>query len=66
MYMGVNFLFVGISLALRSYWALIPATIATLILFVQTVLEDKTLQEILEGYKEYTDRVCYKLVPDIW
>lgn len=41
--------------------------IGVLILFmVRTILEDKTLQKELKGYRQYTQKVHYKLVPYIW
>jgi protein-S-isoprenylcysteine O-methyltransferase Ste14 len=53
-------------LALGSLWALIPAAI-TLCLFVgRTALEDRTLQEELDGYREYAARVRYRLLPGVW
>jgi protein-S-isoprenylcysteine O-methyltransferase Ste14 len=66
MYMGVNFLFVGIPLAFGSYWVSIPVAVATLTLFVQNMLEDNMLQEKLDGYNKYTSRVRYESVSDIW
>jgi protein-S-isoprenylcysteine O-methyltransferase Ste14 len=59
-------LFLGIPLALGSLWALIPAFLLGPLLVVRTVLEDQTLQEELNGYKEYANRVRYKLVPGVW
>ena len=59
-------LFAGIALALGSYWALIPAVLASLILVVRTALEDRMLQRELPGYKEYAGRVRYRLVPGVW
>lgn len=35
-------------------------------LVVQTVLEDRTLQNELPGYKQYAERVRYRLVPGLW
>jgi protein-S-isoprenylcysteine O-methyltransferase Ste14 len=51
---------------LGSLWALIPAALAVCILFIRTALEDKTLQEELEGYREYTEKVRYRLLPGMW
>jgi protein-S-isoprenylcysteine O-methyltransferase Ste14 len=59
-------LFVGMSLALGSYWALVPVTVGTLILIMRTILEDRVLQNELEGYKDYSSRVRCRLVPGIW
>jgi len=57
---------VGIALCLGSVWALIPAGLASFLLILRTRWEDQTLQAELPGYKEYTGRVRYKLVPGLW
>ncbi len=54
---------VGIALSLGSLWALVPAGLSCLILILRTQWEDQTLQAELPGYREYTQRVRYKLVP---
>lgn len=59
-------LFAGIPLAMGSYWALVPVGVGILVTIVRTILEDRVLQNELEGYKEYTSRVRYRLVPGIW
>ena len=56
----------GIVLALGSVWTLIPVIIAIIIAVIRTELEDRTLQEELKGYKEYVQRVRYRLVPGIY
>lgn len=56
----------GIVFALGSVWTLIPATVATIITVVRTVLEDQTLQEELPGYQDYARRVRYRLFPGIY
>jgi protein-S-isoprenylcysteine O-methyltransferase Ste14 len=66
LYLGGVILFTGIPLALGSFWALIPTAVGTLVLVVRTVLEDRTLREELEGYKEYAGRVRYRLIPGVW
>lgn len=53
-------------LALGSVWALIPGTLTSILMIIRTALEDRTLQEELDGYKEYAGRVRYRLVPGIW
>jgi protein-S-isoprenylcysteine O-methyltransferase Ste14 len=65
-YVFGSLFFVGMPLALGSLWALIPASLACVVLIVRTVLEDQTLQNELQGYKEYAQRVRYKLVPGVW
>jgi protein-S-isoprenylcysteine O-methyltransferase Ste14 len=58
--------FLGIPLALGSLWGLIPAMVMCGLLVVRTVLEDRTLQNELRGYKEYAERVRYRLIPGVW
>ncbi len=53
-------------LVLNSTWAFIPIAIAVIATVIRTALEDKTLQEELSGYKEYTHETRYRLVPGIW
>src|SRR6516162_3185797 len=57
---------VGIALCLGSLWALIPAGLASALLILRTRWEDQTLQAELPGYKEYTERVRYRLIPGVW
>src|SRR5512139_3677173 len=56
----------GIVLALSSVWTLIPAVAALIITVTRTALEDRTLQEELPGYREYAQRVRYRLIPGIY
>ena len=56
----------GIVLALSSVWTLIPAAVATIISVIRTALEDRTLQEELPGYRDYAQRVRYRLIPGIY
>jgi protein-S-isoprenylcysteine O-methyltransferase Ste14 len=59
-------LFLGIPLALGSLWALVPAILLCPLLVTRTVWEDRTLQAELPGYKEYAQRVRFRLVPGLW
>jgi len=56
----------GIVLALGSVWTLIPATVALIIAVIRTALEDQTLQEELPGYRDYAQRVRYRLIPGMY
>ena len=56
----------GIVLALGSVWTIIPAIIALVITVIRTVLEDRTLQDELPGYRDYVLRVRYRLIPGIF
>jgi protein-S-isoprenylcysteine O-methyltransferase Ste14 len=66
LYAAAFFFCGGMPLALGSYWALIPSAIAVLVLVVRTALEDRMLQNELDGYQEYAGRVRYRLVPGMW
>jgi len=55
-----------IPILLGSLWALIPCGLVVLVTIIRTALEDKTLLEELDGYKEYAARVRYRLLPGIW
>jgi protein-S-isoprenylcysteine O-methyltransferase Ste14 len=65
-YAGNIFALPGIVLALGSVWTLIPVVIAIIIAVIRTELEDRTLQEELKGYKEYAQRLRYRLIPGIY
>ncbi len=66
MYAGAIWLFVGIPLALGSWWS-----VALLIPFLPVLLwrlldEERILGRDLPGYAEYTRRVKYRLIPRAW
>jgi len=65
-YVGASAQSLATPLILGSVWALIPGALAVLLLVIRTVLEDKTLHEELDGYKEYAQQVPYRLLPGIW
>jgi protein-S-isoprenylcysteine O-methyltransferase Ste14 len=65
-YTGYIMSFLGVSLALGSLWAILPAGLIACLLVVRTSLEDRTLQDELPGYRDYAQRVCYRLFPGIW
>jgi protein-S-isoprenylcysteine O-methyltransferase Ste14 len=53
-------------LALGSYWALL-ANLFWLWIFIPRILnEEKVLAEQLDGYKEYMQKIRYRLIPGIW
>lgn len=65
-YSGAIAIFAGMALALASWWALIPAAAASLLLVVRTWLEDRLLREQLAGYQAYADRTRWRLAPGVW
>ncbi|MBD3228883.1 MAG: hypothetical protein GF329_11910 [Candidatus Lokiarchaeota archaeon] len=44
---------------------IIPQGIAIIIVILRTYKEDKTLIDELTGYKEYTKKTSYRLIPRI-
>ncbi len=65
-YAGNVLAMAGIVLALDSAWTLIPVGFALLVTVIRTALEDRTLQEELLGYREYSSRVRYRLFPGVY
>jgi protein-S-isoprenylcysteine O-methyltransferase Ste14 len=66
MYVGGILMAFSTPLALGSLIAFIPAVLMTAVVVVRTYLEDRTLYEELEGYKDYTKVVKFRLLPGIW
>ena len=65
-YSGALLSYLATPFLLDSWWTCLPALALTLIMVVRTALEDKTLQEKLPGYKDYTREVRFRLFPGIW
>ena len=65
-YVGTITFSLAIPLVLGSPWALIPGGLAALLFIVKAAAEDRMLREGLEGYREYAERVRYRLVPGVW
>ena len=59
-------LYLAVPVMLGSWWGLIPAALVDLLVVVRTVLEDRALHEELPGYREYAQRVRYRLIPGLW
>ncbi|MCC6905092.1 MAG: isoprenylcysteine carboxylmethyltransferase family protein [Anaerolineae bacterium] len=53
-------------LLLGSLWGLIAAAASAAAFIIRTALEDRTLQQELPGYRDYAQRVRYRLFPGIW
>ena len=65
-YVGSLLVYLAVPFFLDSLWALIPTVLLFGIVFLRTSLEDRTLQEELPGYKEFTQKTRYRLFPWIW
>jgi protein-S-isoprenylcysteine O-methyltransferase Ste14 len=66
MYVGNVIMMVGIPLALGSYWGLLLVIPGVLVLVSRILDEEKMLSYELAGYREYTQRVRYRLLPYVW
>ena len=66
MYTGNVIMMVGIPLALGSYWGLVFVVPGLIVLASRIRDEEKLLQEELDGYREYTQKVRYRLMPCMW
>ncbi len=66
MYSGVLLMAIAAPLLLGSIWMFVPTGIGALATTVRTYLEDRTLQVELPGYKNYTKRTRFRLVPGLW
>jgi len=65
-YLGSLITNLGIPLLLDSAWAYIPAIIFNILFIVRTLLEDQFLQQNLAGYRQFAQKVRYRLFPGIW
>lgn len=65
-YAGALLTYLATPFFLDSRWALLPAVFITIVLIIRTRLEDKALQDELEGYRAYAKRVRYRLLPGVW
>jgi protein-S-isoprenylcysteine O-methyltransferase Ste14 len=66
LYAGSVVLFLGMPLALGSYWALALVVVAVAGLVVRILDEEALLRTELAGYPDYTRAVPYRLVPYVW
>jgi protein-S-isoprenylcysteine O-methyltransferase Ste14 len=66
MYSGVLVMVVGIPMALGSWWGLLILVLTLPILIWRILDEEKLLKQDLPGYKEYAQKVRYRLVPNLW
>jgi protein-S-isoprenylcysteine O-methyltransferase Ste14 len=66
MYAASVILMVGMPLALGSYWGLPVLILGLLVLVFRIRDEEKLLTQELAGYREYRERVRYRLMPNVW
>jgi protein-S-isoprenylcysteine O-methyltransferase Ste14 len=66
MYAAALWLFVGIPLALGSWWSVALVIPFFAVLWWRLLDEEKILARDLPGYTEYKQRVNYRLIPYVW
>lgn len=66
MYTGVLIMVLGAPLALGSWWGLVIVALVFPGLMWRILDEEKLLEKDLTGYKEYEQKVRYRLVPYLW
>ncbi|OAN37629.1 methyltransferase family protein [Mycolicibacterium iranicum] len=66
MYTANVVMLVGIPFALGSYWALVLVLPGLAVLAWRIRDEEKLLEVELAGYRDYTAKVRYRLVPCVW
>ncbi len=65
-YTGALLTYLATPVFLDALWAFIPVALLAIVLIIRTELEDRTLQSKLKGYRDYANRVRYRLLPGIW
>lgn len=65
-YAGALWMYLATPILMDSLWAFIPTVLLLVVTVIRTSLEDRTLQEELPGYKEFTNQTRYRLIPGIW
>jgi protein-S-isoprenylcysteine O-methyltransferase Ste14 len=66
MYAAGLFFMLGTALLLGSWYGLLMALIFAGMIAGRAVLEERTLQEELQGYDAYMAQVKYRLIPHVW
>jgi protein-S-isoprenylcysteine O-methyltransferase Ste14 len=66
MYAGGSLLFVGMPLALGSYWGLLPFAAMLPALIWRLLDEERFLTRNLPGYSDYCARLRWRLIPGVF
>jgi len=65
-YAGRLLAYLATPLLLDAPWAFIPTLLVVALTIVRTALEDRTLQEEPDGYRDYARQVHYRLLLGVW
>lgn len=66
MYTGTIVMFLFTPLALGSWWAIIAFALWPVVLVYRIFDEERVLMKDLKGYKEYSEKTRYRLIPFVW
>ena len=66
MYTSTIFLFLSMPLVLDSIFSFIVMLVYPIIIIFRIRNEEKVLENELVGYKEYKEKIKYKLIPYLW
>lgn len=66
MYLSNILIFFSIPLMLGSFFSSIPMSLFLFVFYFRIKNEEEVLKEKLEGYREYIEKVRYRLIPFIW
>ncbi len=66
MYTGAFILLFFTPIALGSYYGLLPVLILIAVIIYRAIDEEKELKQNLTGYKEYCQKVKYRLIPFVF
>ena len=65
-YAGLIMVYLAMPFGLGSLYGLVPALLLAFAFVFRIHFEDEFLQKELEGYKEYSNKTKYRLIPFIW
>lgn len=65
-YLAVILNFLGLPIALGSWYALLIGIAGSIVYVIRTELEDKMLRDELAGYAEFAQSTRYRLLPGVW
>ena len=66
MYLATILLFISVPLVLGSWFSLLFFAFYPIVMVIRIRNEEQVLSEQLEGYREYMEKVKYRLIPYIW
>jgi protein-S-isoprenylcysteine O-methyltransferase Ste14 len=66
MYAGALILLLFTPIALGSYYGLLPVPVLAAVIIYRALDEEQELKQKLVGYKEYCERVKYRLIPFVF